>query len=1139
MRDREGVDCDDVMLLVAVGEGRTLSGAEEHQFQDHVAGCETCRAVTVETADDRLRWVARIPEDALDDPDLLVLPTVDPIVFAKGEELAHGGMGRITRARDRRLGRDVAIKEVLAPYLRARFEREAMITARLQHPAIVPVYEAGTWPDGSAFYTMRLVSGGTLADAIARTKTLEDRLALLPHVLALTEALGYAHSRRVVHRDLKPANVLVGEFGETVVIDWGLAKDLDRRVSETAAEPGAGPGSPDASDLTRAGSVVGTPCFIAPEQAEGLEIDERADVYALGAILYNLLAGQPPYWDNTEHSAERLVEAARAVPPTPIAQLAPRVPPDLRAIVERAMARDRAARYPTAKELAEELRRFEAGQLLGSRQYTTRELIVRWLRRHRAVIAVAAVAVAVLAIGGAISLAEIFARQRETEQALTASRRASKVAEDANAANRVALAEARLERGRQLLIDGDPGQAAPYLDAALGVLPRDAVALRLAAIALRDVDRRIGGVAGTAAAFRHDGRELAIGHADGSVDVADPARPAVAHRLLSVGKRVVALAYSPDDHRLAVASEAGAYVRDARSGELIRVQSEAATEVVFAGSDRLAIASAGAVRVVTFDGKPAAEAGVQKPHGLAVSRDGTCVAALTADGATVWPTADPRHGVDHKARDKVWYAVACRDGALITGGQDGVRRWTAAQRDTTLWAEPVTQLSWIDGDDLLAGGSVIHTRTGAVQPIGPWSSDLSAAIGDSHVITGDADHRLRIWDLRRTADPVAVLDAAEEPHLLVVDDTGHHAFSRGDTEASLIELWDVRPAARIAPVTVRGSHVEDGIDNLFADRRGLIAVQVGAGVQLWAGAAGPPRKLPGDLQGTLLGFRPRDGQLVVAAPSGALNLHAGSEARPAETIRCPDDDPPEHIWHVAFSATGTAMAIACERSVWLRDLDGGPWHRVEGAGQSLEIASLAIDGRRRIAVGYNDGHLELWNVPPDPGAAAPDPGAAAAVPAHTRPWQRYTTRAHDRLVAALELRDDMLSSIGWDGVMRRWAFSAGAPGGGVIKHLVNAAISPNGAWIATVSTAPVVSLWDASRDRLIQQIPLADRPVRVAFLDDARVVVASVNGELEVIDLSVPMRDAAEVHALVGSSRWQLVGGKAVERRDEPSEALH
>src|ERR1041384_6419106 len=137
------------MLMVAVGEGRTLSGTEEQQYYQHVAPCETCRSLTVETPDERLRWVVRIPEDALDDPDLLVLPTVDPIVFAPDRELARGGMGRITRARERPLGPAVAIKEVRVPHMRARFEREVAITAQLQHPGIVPVYEAGAWPDGS------------------------------------------------------------------------------------------------------------------------------------------------------------------------------------------------------------------------------------------------------------------------------------------------------------------------------------------------------------------------------------------------------------------------------------------------------------------------------------------------------------------------------------------------------------------------------------------------------------------------------------------------------------------------------------------------------------------------------------------------------------------------------------------------------------------------------------------------------------------------------------------------------------------------------------------------------------------------------------------------------------------------------
>jgi hypothetical protein len=150
------VDCDDVMLALADRERRTLTDREESGYHQHLSQCDDCRALSVET-EDRWRWIARMPEDAFDDPSALALPVVDPIVFDVDMELFAGGMGRITKATDRRLGREVAIKEILEPRMRARFEREAMITARLQHPAIVPIYEAGTWPNGSAFYTMRLV----------------------------------------------------------------------------------------------------------------------------------------------------------------------------------------------------------------------------------------------------------------------------------------------------------------------------------------------------------------------------------------------------------------------------------------------------------------------------------------------------------------------------------------------------------------------------------------------------------------------------------------------------------------------------------------------------------------------------------------------------------------------------------------------------------------------------------------------------------------------------------------------------------------------------------------------------------------------------------------------------------------------
>jgi hypothetical protein len=410
------VDCDDVMLLLAAREQRTMTAVEESRLGHHLEACPTCQTLATEPRDSEWRWLVRVPNDALDDRELPALPMIDPIIFEGAERLAEGGMGKITRAFDRRLGRVVAIKETLDASLHQRFDREVRITARLQHPAIVPIYEAGTFPDGSMFYAMRLVPGSNLHDALDAAPTLADRLKLLPHLRAVVDALAYAHANRVIHRDLKPGNVLVGEFGETVVIDWGLAKELDRDhddVVEMLPIPG--------KNLTRIGSVIGTPSYMSPGQAAGTPADATDDVYALGAMLYQLLAGTVPYRD-LHDSADAVIAATIAGPPTPLAQLAPEAPADLRAIAERAMARAKVDRYPTAKELEDELARFEAGQLLLSREYSLRELAVRWLRRHRR-----AAIVGLVGVVAVIALAIVWTRARRAEDELAIRDRGQRV----------------------------------------------------------------------------------------------------------------------------------------------------------------------------------------------------------------------------------------------------------------------------------------------------------------------------------------------------------------------------------------------------------------------------------------------------------------------------------------------------------------------------------------------------------------------------------------------------------------------------------------------------------------------------------------------------------------------------------------
>jgi WD40 repeat protein len=458
--------------------------------------------------------------------DYAALLVVDPAHYAIANELARGGMGRIVRAYDRRLGRPVAIKELLAGHDDARFEREARITARLAHPAIVAIHEAGRWPSGEPFFAMKLVSGTSLDKRIAETKSFAERLALIPSVTAVVDALAYAHSERVIHRDLKPANVLVGTYGETVVIDWGLAKDLAAPDDDVSVGPFRG----EASGETVAGAVMGTPAYMPPEQAEGEPVDERADVYALGALLYQVLAGVAPYeGKNTQDVLARVL----AGPPPALAKLAPTTPIDLVAIVDKAMARDPAQRFPSAREMADELRRFQTGQLVTSHEYTFGELVRRWLHRYRAPVAVGAIAFVTLAIVGVASVAKIVA---ETH-------RADREAADARArADRGTLEHARA------LLDTDPSQAI----AVLNELSPDAPEWSAARTIVADAEAR-----GTAHVLRSNGepiRELAFS-ADGAYLAARTdlglvvwdVSTGVKTRLLGAGKTFRTIAWAGHD----------------------------------------------------------------------------------------------------------------------------------------------------------------------------------------------------------------------------------------------------------------------------------------------------------------------------------------------------------------------------------------------------------------------------------------------------------------------------------------------------------------------------------------------------------------------------------------------------------------
>jgi serine/threonine-protein kinase len=363
---------------------------------------------------------------------------------------ARGGIGVVFVAMDSELHREVALKQIQPqhaddPTSRARFLIEAEVTGRLEHPGVVPVYGLGQSEHGRPFYAMRFVRGRSLKEAIEAfheadlkpgRDPAERALALrqlLGRFIDVCQAIAYAHSRGVLHRDLKPANILLGPYGETLVVDWGLAKVVGRDdpAPQRLAEMTLRPSAPAGSSETMAGTAIGTPMYMSPEQAEGrlAHIGPACDIYGLGGTLFTLVTGRPAL-ENLD--VDEILDRVRRGEIPPPRQVNPRVPPPLEAIVMKAMALRPTDRYRTPHELAHDVERWLGDEPVTVYREPLWERARRWIGRRRTT--VAAIAAGVLA--STIGLAAVLAVQTRANASLQSANRdlaqANQRASDAN-----------------------------------------------------------------------------------------------------------------------------------------------------------------------------------------------------------------------------------------------------------------------------------------------------------------------------------------------------------------------------------------------------------------------------------------------------------------------------------------------------------------------------------------------------------------------------------------------------------------------------------------------------------------------------------------------------------------------------------
>jgi WD40 repeat protein/tRNA A-37 threonylcarbamoyl transferase component Bud32 len=1040
-------------------------------------------------------------------------------------EIARGGMGAILRVWDEDLRRTLAMKVVLGrgkqvdddgtPHVEeqvlARFLEEAQVTGQLDHPGVVPVHELGIDARGRVYFTMRLVKGRDLKDIIDLVHARKEgwtQTKAIGVILKVCEAMAYAHSKGVIHRDLKPANIMVGRFGETYVMDWGLAKVIGRKDRhdlrlKQAAE--AMPSlvhverkemlPPDSNSplVTMDGTIVGTPAYMPPEQAKGLvdEMTVRSDVYAVGAMLYHLLTGEIPYVARDDKlSPITVLRMVLDAPPKPVHEIDRNVAPELVAICERAMTRDPASRYADMLEMANDLQAYVEGRVVRAHATGAVAEFKKWVDRNRGMAAALAAALFLLVLGLVVSSSLYVKADTSATLARSEKERAdAKAIEAEHNADRARASESEV-RAR--------GYVANLLAAAFSLFVDDVAnckrSLEACPAELRGWEWKHLALASdtslsvihaqkpiTCVAFNADGSEIITG-ADGAA--AHVWNERTGRRVAVVGNAGTdsgRFALSPDGTHIACGSigDGRVRIRSRENGEVVAhgvlpdVSSLPECMAYRPDGKRLATAFAdGTVRIWNTETNawmndlsgsiPGLAVPIKSFTSLAYSGDGTRVAAGAADGSIlVWNAESGESLAVLRGHDQSVTSVAfLRDGAhLVSASND---------RTIRIWdVEKKLALDVMRGHD-----APVYCI--AVKPDG------------SLIASGSADKTVRVWNAKSHHE-LAVLHGHEKPVKCVAFSPDGSRIVSGSNDMTA-RIWDADMAGAVAmlrepSVERAGVETQSASDvNAIAfspDGSRIAAALEDGRIQIW-----DPEKheelavLRGHTASVNSIAFSRDGKRIVSASSDrTVRAWDATSYAVAAVMR----DHQGQVLSVAFSPDGARIASAAEdKTIMIHDAASGALvNTLRGHAKSVTCVAFSPDGAR-IASGSSDHSARVWDAKSGESVGAPlEHTHAVTCVAFSPDGERIATCSDEILRVWKVGRDEAPSALlGHDLTLRSCAFS------------------PDGARIVTSSLDNTLRLWDGRTGDALFALRGHDRRVtRALFSPDGSRVAAGASSQ--------------------------------------------